>query len=212
MHGDAIHAFVHFRACPSRAITLSFGRRLTISHLTTRLMLKRILIPPLIPVVVLAILAMWAIFDDTQSTPNMIDGRPDNAPIRAAGILLFMAPFLYIPFGLLNLVDSVFDRFSSRVGWSASVGICILLSTLLTSVFYQPDVDTSAFPGVGFAVLASFMFLMPMSLIRRSILTPHKEKATMISGATVPFETLFPNAKSAPKMKRTEQDVHGDAG
>ena len=175
-------------------------------------MFKRILIPPLIPVVLLAILAMWAIFDETQSAPEMIDGRPDNAPIRAAGILLCMAPFLYIPFGLLNLVDSVFDRFSSRVGWSASVGICILLSTLLTSVFYQPDVDTSAFPGVGFAVLASFMFLMPMSLMRRFILTPHKDKATIIPGATVPFETLFPNAISAPKMKRTEQASSSNGG
>ena len=175
-------------------------------------MFKRILIPPLIPVVLLAILAMWAIFDETQSAPEMIDGRPDNAPIRAAGILFCMAPFLYIPFGLLNLVDSVFDRFSSRVGWSASVGICILLSTLLTSVFYQPDVDTSALPGVGFAVLASFMFLMPMSLIRRFILTPHKDKATIIPRATVPFETLFPNAISAPKMKRTEQASSSNGG
>jgi hypothetical protein len=173
-------------------------------------MFKRILIPPLIPVVLLAILAMWVIIDETQSAPRMIDGRPDNAPTRAAGILFYMAPILYIPFGFLNLVDSMFDRFSSRVGWAATVGIWILLSTLLTTVFYQPDVDSSAFPGVGFAVLASLMFLMPMTLIRRFFLTPRKEQVTMIPGATVPFETLFPNATSALKMKRTEQDVHGN--
>ena len=172
-------------------------------------MLKRILIPPLIPVLLLAILAIWVIIDETQSAPRMIDGRPDNAPTRAAGILFYMAPILYLPFGFLNLVDSAFDRFSSRVGWTASVGICILLSTLLTVVFYRPDVDSTAFPGVGIAILAGLIILLPMTLLRRLVLTPRKEISTLIPGATVPFETLFPNAESAPEMKRTEQGGGG---
>jgi hypothetical protein len=174
-------------------------------------MFKRILMPPLIPVVLLAILSMWVIIDETQSAPRMIDGRPDNAPTRAAGILFCMTPILYIPFGLLNLVDFIFDRFSSRVGWAGTVGISILLSTLLTTAFYQPDVDSSGFPSVGFSVLVSLMFLMPMTLIRRFLLTPRKEQVTIIPGATVPFETLFPNAASAPKLKRTEQGVTPNA-
>ena len=166
-------------------------------------MFKRILIPPLIPVLLLAILAIWVIIDETQSAPRMIDGRPDNAPTRAAGILFYVAPILYLPFGFLNLVDSAFDRFSNRVGWTASVGICILLSTFLTAIFYRPDVDSSALPVVGFAILVSFIILMPMSLLRRLVLSPRKEHSTLIPGATVPFETLFPNAGSAPKITRS---------
>ena len=168
-------------------------------------MLKRILIPQLIPVVLLLLLAIWVIIDETQSAPRMIDGRPDNAPTRAAGILFYMAPILYIPFGILNLIDSAFDRFSSRVGWTASVGICILLSILLTTVFYRPEVDSSAFPGVGIAILTGFMILMPMTLLRRLALTPRKEHSTVIPGSSVPFETLFPNAGTASLIKRTEQ-------
>ena len=135
----------------------------------------------------------------------MINGSPDDAPRNAAGILLILAPILYLPFGILNLIDSAFDRFSSRNAWAATGGICVLLSALLTAVFYRPEVDSSPFPGVGIAILTGFLFLLPMTLIRRLILSPRRDASTLIPGPPVPFERLFPNTGAPLVMKKTEQ-------
>ena len=151
-------------------------------------MLKRLFIPPLLPVILLALLSIWVIFDETQSAPRMIDGSPDNAPRNAAGILMILSPLLYLPFGILNLIDSAFDRFRNRNAWAATGGICMLLSALLTAVFYRPEVDHSPFPGVGIAILTSFFFLVPMSLIRRLMLSPRKDISTLMPPAPVPIE------------------------
>jgi hypothetical protein len=151
-------------------------------------MLKRLFIPPLLPVILLAFLSIWVIFDETQSAPRMIDGSPDDAPRNAAGILMILSPILYLPFGILNLIDSAFDRFSRRSAWAATGGICMLLSALLTTVFYRPEVDPSPLPGVGIAILTGFFILMPMTFIRRLMLSPRRDVSTLMPGPPVPFE------------------------
>ena len=143
-------------------------------------MLKRLLLPPLLPVVLLALFAVWTILDETLSAPKVLAARPDNAPRNAAFILIFLAPIFYVLFGILNGIDSVFDRFSGRNAWAATGGICLLLSALLSTIFYRPEVDSSSIPGVGIATLTCLFFLVPMTLIRRRMLSPNKATAMQI--------------------------------
>ena len=173
-------------------------------------MLKRFLIPPILPVILIVLLSIWVFADETQSAPRIIDGRPDNAPSRASVILFIMTPIFYIPFGILNLIDSIFDRFTDRIRWAGSIGISIFLSVLLSNIFYRPDIDSSPFPGVGIAIIIGFMMLIPMSLIRRWALSPRKEVSRLPPDPSVSFETLFPNAEAAPIMKKTEQGGETD--
>jgi hypothetical protein len=130
-------------------------------------MLKRFLIPPLIPVVLVALISIWVVFDETQSLPRMIDGRPDNAPRNAAAILLLLTPMFYLLFGILNSIDAAFDRFGDLRAWAVSTGICTLLSVWFIRGFYLPALDSSPVPGVGFGILTGFLSLFPMSLLRR---------------------------------------------
>jgi len=165
----------------------------------------------MIPVALLALLAIWVIIDETQSAPPLIDGRPDNAPTRAAGILIYMTPILYLFFGVLNLIDFAFDRLAGQAKWIATLAICILLSTFLSSIFYQPGLDPSVFPGVAIAILTGFMSLIPMTLLRRFALSPSDSWPTAAPTASVLFATLFPDAGTAPKIQGTEQGSDGDA-
>lgn len=169
-------------------------------------MLKRLLIPPLLPVLLLALLAIWVMVDETRSAPRLIDDHPDNAPLRAAGILFFMAPILYVPFGILNLIDAAFDRFRARTAWIASFGISILLCGLLATIFHQPGIDASDSTASRISIVAGFLLLFPMSLLRRFALSPKKVVSTIVPGESVPFEKLFPEAADAPKLKRTEKN------
>lgn len=166
--------------------------------------MKRILIPPLLPVAMIALLSIWVIIDETQSAPRMIDGNPDDAPRNAAGILILLAPLLYLPFGILNWIDSVFDRFSQLRAWAGSVGICMIFSGLLSTVFNRPGLDSSPIHGIAIAVLIGFLCLLPMTLLRRLALTPRKDANTMISGASIPFETLFPDAGTPMAISKTK--------
>lgn len=144
-------------------------------------MLKRLLLPPLLPVVLLALFAVWTILDETLSAPpKVLAARLDNAPRNAAFILIFLAPIFYVLFGILNGIDSVFDRFSGSNAWAATGGICLLLSALLSTIFYRPEVDSSPIPGVGIATLTCLFFLVPMTLIRRRMLSPNKAAAMQI--------------------------------
>jgi len=65
-------------------------------------MLKRLLIPPLIPVLLLVVLSTVVILGDVGN----IDGRPDDAPRNAAVILVFLSPVFYLVFGVLNGIEN----------------------------------------------------------------------------------------------------------
>ncbi|MBB5354027.1 hypothetical protein HNR46_004299 [Haloferula luteola] len=157
----------------------------------------------------IVLLAVWVIVDETRSAPRIIDGRPDNAPTRAAGILIYITPILYLVFGFLNLIDFAFDRLSGQVRWIATLVLCILLSVLLSGASYQPSVDSSAFPGIAIAILTGLMILMPMTLLRRFVLSPRRSGSTLSPDASISFGTLFPDAGPAPKIHKTEQDAAG---
>ena len=167
-------------------------------------MLKRLFIPPLVPVVLLVLALAWVIVDETRSDPTLIEGRPDNAPRNAALILLLFCPVVYLFFGILNLIDMALDRLRIGLAWCGSIGICGLLAAILSKVFHAPTVDESPFPGVGIAILSALLSVLPMTFLRRSMLPQRKEAPTIRPQDAVAFGTIFRNDDQAPKIKKTD--------
>lgn len=167
-------------------------------------MLKRLFIPPLVPVVLLVLALAWVIVDETRSDPTLIEGRPDNAPRNAALMLLLFCPVVYLFFGILNLIDMTLDRLRTSLAWCGSIGICGLLAAILSKVFHAPTVDESPFPGVGIAILSALLSVLPMTLLRRSMLPQRKEAPTIRPQDAKAFDAIFPNGDEAPKIKKAD--------
>jgi len=161
-------------------------------------MFKRLLLPPVWPVILLALLALWVIADETKSAPRMINGDPDDAPIRAAGILFYIAPILYIPFAILNCIDALFDRFKRSISWAVSLLIFVLFSGLLSTIFYRPSIDSST-TGIGISILIAALLFLPMTIFRRLILSLKQNTVTIIPTSVIPFENLFQESRT-PKQ------------
>ena len=62
---------------------------------------KKLLMFPLFLVVGLEVLFVWAIIDETNSTPRIINGQADDAPRYAALVLGFVVAVLYLAYAAL---------------------------------------------------------------------------------------------------------------
>lgn len=149
---------------------------------------KKLLLPPFLPVALLLLLCAWVFFSEATGEGRMIDGRPDNAPARAALILAMLSPLVYIVFAVFNLIDACLDRLSWRASWIGTGGLIVVVGLLLSRGLYAPQVDSSP----AFALAAGFgvalAIFAPMSAIRRCVI------------------------RSLPKSKNTEHVVGGNGG
>jgi hypothetical protein len=145
---------------------------------------KKILLPPLIPLALLLILCAWVFFSETTGEVRMIDGRPDNAPTRAALILALLSPVAYLFFGVFNLVDAASDRLNIRAAWICTSLLVCAFGILLSFPFYAPDVDSSRFTGVAIAFGVSIASIAPMSVFRRFAIKTQKKKPNNAQMAT----------------------------
>jgi hypothetical protein len=165
-------------------------------------MFKRFFVPPLLPVLFLMLLALWVVIDETKSSPRIFDGRPDNAPRAAAMFLLYLTPIFYIIFTFFNFIDAQFDRFTPQASWIASLSFSGLIFILLFIMLYIPEVDSSAFPALGMAMLTAVFIILPMTLLRRLLFTkPYKEPITMNNTNIPTFDTLFTSTNSNETKK-----------
>jgi hypothetical protein len=132
--------------------------------------MKRFLIPPLAPALMVLALCIWTIWDETSnSPPRIINGAPDDAPRYAALFLAFLTPLFYVGFGVFNLIDSLSDRFQNPLPWLASGVMTMVIAMLLTKIFYIPNVDTSQSTGIAMACVIAVMAVWPMCLLRRLV-------------------------------------------
>lgn len=100
----------------------------------------------------------------------MIDGRPDNAPVRASMILAMLSPLIYVFFGVLNLIDAVFDRWKPEMSWIGSLILMIALGGFFSSRMYEPKVDSTPLFGIAAGVGMSMAIILPMAVIRRFLI------------------------------------------
>jgi hypothetical protein len=76
--------------------------------------LLKYFLPPVTPVIPLIVFALWVAIDEAHSPPRIIDGHPDNAPIRAAGVVLLLSPIIYAGLLLIQFLCLKFRRPSSN--------------------------------------------------------------------------------------------------
>ncbi len=130
-------------------------------------MLKRMLIPPLIPAGLIILLCGWVFVSESLGPPRIINGQIDDAPLRASLFLLTACPHFYLGFAILNLLDGVLDR---KPFWVSAVWSMIIfsgLAFLLFRMFFVPNEGfafwSALFAGTG----AGAAILIPMSVTRR---------------------------------------------
>jgi hypothetical protein len=136
---------------------------------------KKLLLPPLVPVGLLLILCAWVFYSETTGEVSMTDGRPDNAPTRAALILAMLSPLAYLFFGVFNLIDASLDRLSTKAAWVCTSVLIFAFGILLSFPIYAPEVDSSRFTGVAIAFGVSIASIAPMSVVRRFVIKAQRD-------------------------------------
>ncbi|MEI6178912.1 MAG: hypothetical protein WCS43_18615 [Verrucomicrobiota bacterium] len=130
--------------------------------------MKKFLIPPIVPVLMVLALSFWTVWDETSNgTPRMIDGQPDDAPMFAAIFLIVLSPIFYLMFAVLNLIDSRSDQFRKPFPWLASGVMTVILAVLMLQIFCVPKVDASPATGITMACVTAVLVVWPMCLLRR---------------------------------------------
>jgi hypothetical protein len=67
-------------------------------------------LPPAAPVIPLIGLALLVVIGESYSSSRIIDGHPDNAPIRAASLALLLIPIIYAGLLLIQFLCLRFQR------------------------------------------------------------------------------------------------------
>lgn len=126
--------------------------------------LKRFMIPPMIPLLLLIALCICTFIDESKGPPRIINGHADNAPRRAALIIIMVSPLTYIIFCVLNLIDTLTDHLPGKLPMFSSLlmssGIITLLIMLMKSYPFQWQSTLGL-------VLTGIFSILPMSLLRR---------------------------------------------
>lgn len=132
---------------------------------------KKLALPPLLPLLVLILLAAWTLYSETAGEVRMINGRPDNAPRRAAAIIMITSPVFYLFFTVLNFVDWAFDRLRGKLPWTGTSALILGFGTLCTYASLGAELDTRRhLESIAFGFGLSTAMLLPMALIRRHVL------------------------------------------
>jgi hypothetical protein len=128
---------------------------------------KKLLLPPFLPVGFLWVLCGWVFVSEVTGDVRLIDGRPDNAPVRAAVILAMVSPLFYLVFALCNGVDWALDRLGAKVSWLGTAALVVIVGGLLFRVIHAPEVDSGPGGALGAGFGLSFALFVPMSWLRR---------------------------------------------
>jgi hypothetical protein len=138
--------------------------------------LKKLLLPAFIPVALLLLFCAWVFYSEATGEVRIYNGKPDNAPARAAVIFAMLSPFFYILFAVLNLIDAALDRLGVKASWIGTASFILLLGFLLSSrALYAPEVDSA--PSFTAGLGLSLVIFAPMSFFRRCFIrNPSKLK------------------------------------
>ncbi len=102
-----------------------------------------LILGPIPIVVVFVIVCVWIIF----SPVDIIDGKSDNAPHRAAMILVFLMPFIYLLFLIVLTLQVKVTRLFNRSKFSdhifASMISAIFISCGNAYIIFEPKFNES---------------------------------------------------------------------
>lgn len=99
----------------------------------------------------------------------MIDGRPDNAPVRASVILAMVSPVIYLIFAFFNLIDATLDRLKAKAWLGTSCLVCAF-GLFLSIGLYAPKVDSSPAFAIAGGFGISMVVFLPMAVLRRCVI------------------------------------------
>lgn len=130
---------------------------------------KRILVPPLAPVLLLIGFSVFVFLSEMKAEPRYIDGYVDNAPARAAVLLVMLSPVFYVLCVLVNLGDIFIAWLLARTHWLSLILTPILLTGLLTLplLFRKFDSPGGRADGLLMSCFVSVFMVIPIGVWRR---------------------------------------------
>ena len=135
--------------------------------------MKKYLIPPLFPVLILLLFCVWVVASEQNSTPRYHDGRPDNAPMRAALLGFFISPLVYVLACIANIADILLRRIMQRRPWTGTA-MTILGFTLAISILGYLRAGRTSPLDIALFLLAWVFFIAPMTILRTFV--THRKK------------------------------------
>jgi len=142
---------------------------------------RKLLLPPLLPVVLLLLLCLWTFLSEATGEVRFIDGRPDNAPVRAAAIFAMISPAIFVVFAFFNLIDATLDRRGAKA-WLGTSGLVCAFGLFLSFGIYEPKVDPSPAFAIAGGFGVSMLVILPMSIVRRCVIrnrvTPSRQSVS----------------------------------
>jgi hypothetical protein len=121
----------------------------------------KVALPPLIPLLPFVALAAYLVYDQSQS-PFDRNGRPDDAPGRAALLMLFLSPVAYTALLVAHSVCLALQRWLSsslpRAYLFLVLGCAVVISSF--SISRGGQIVSS----IAYGILASAVLLFPMLL------------------------------------------------
>lgn len=130
---------------------------------------RKLLLPPLLPVGFLLLLCLWTFVSEATGEVRMIDGRPDNAPVRASAILAMVSPVIYLVFAFFNLIDATLDRLDAKAWLGTSCLVCAS-GLFLSFGLHAPKVDSSPAFAIASGFGISMVVFLPMAVLRRFVI------------------------------------------
>lgn len=132
--------------------------------------MRKILTPPLVPVLVFVGACLFAVIANKLS-PGMLDGHADNAPDRAAAMLPFATPLIYLFFVIINTLDLLIEKATPRIPWLSTLVVTLALTALFFDIFFRPGLDgaTARTPVALGSLAGATILIVPMSYLRRRI-------------------------------------------
>jgi hypothetical protein len=144
--------------------------------------LKKLLLPPFLPVALLLLLCAWVFYSEATGEVRMIDGRADDAPARASVILAMLSPLVYIIFAVFNLIDATMDRLSARASWIGTTVLVAVFRLILSRGLYAPQVDSTTYFALTAGFGLSIVIFAPMAVVRRFFIRSHPIKKNTEQG------------------------------
>jgi hypothetical protein len=121
--------------------------------------LLKYFLPPVAPVIPLIVLALWVAIDEAHSPVRIIDGQPDNAPTRAAILVLLLSPIIYSGLLLIQFLCLKFRR-PSRNSFAPYI-MAVIGCTLLLGC---RDIYLADWLALGWCAIVCSVVIVPMAI------------------------------------------------
>lgn len=127
--------------------------------------LTSLFLPPAVATAFVIFFIVWVLWEESTAPPRYIEGRVDDAPARAAAVLLVLTPFVFVILLIAQALANKLARNRFRRLIAAYMGEILMLSGGIGVLsLLSGDKPSKAAEGFALFLFIGFCLLLPMAL------------------------------------------------